>query len=166
VADEDDIYMRPDVPTTGAIVKTQDEARTLAKRISGDAPNEMLFKCVMCDFKQTLRFEDDEIEALGGDISTYGGPCPKCKSMTLVPMSQLFPDFLSAEQRARRNRKEEFTEAAEVFTDVVAKKVGSLVTGSTLDPTPEETGLQDPDRSDLPSADDVDLSGLKPRGEG
>jgi predicted RNA-binding Zn-ribbon protein involved in translation (DUF1610 family) len=47
--------------------------------------NDMGFKCVTCGWSKMLRFDDDEIDLLHGNIRSYSGPCPECGSMTLVP---------------------------------------------------------------------------------
>lgn len=165
----------PDVPETGVAIVKHDEARALARRIAGEeAPNECAFHCITCGWSKTLQFEDDEISALGGDITSYGGPCPKCGSMTLVPKAALMGDDVgTVYQRAKANRREEFEEQADVFIEQVQKKVGDIMSGSTLSQTPEEhvdpDNVHDPRpphmRDDLPSADSVDIDDLKPRSE-
>jgi hypothetical protein len=169
MADEE--TLRPDVPTTNAIVKTGADANALARKIAGKLPpDELRFACVMCGWDKTLKFEPDELVALGGDITNYCGPCPECDSMTLVPRDAIMgDDFTSASERARESRKEEYSEAADVFIDKVKEEVGGIMSGSTLAQPPEEQddlGDKGGERPDLPSADNVDPGGLKPRGEG
>lgn len=179
MANEDETVpnFKPDVPasSSSAIVKSPDQAKALARKIAGEElPGECRFHCVTCGWNKTLKFEDDEIAALGGDITAYGGPCPDCESMTLTPHAGLMGDDVKTiYERAKKNRREEYAEQADVLVDRVKQEIGSVMGGSTLDPTPEEE--HDPDnvhdprppgqRDDLPDADDVDSSGLDPRSE-
>jgi len=172
--DDEDISVRPDVPTTNAIVTTSKEAIDLASKIAGKSPpDEMRFSCVMCGWDRTVKFAPDEIEALGGDISNYNGPCPThdngCGSMTLVPRNKLMgDDFKSVADRARESRREEVSEASEVFIGKLKEEIGSVMAGSTLSPSPEEQVPEEPPghgppRDDLPDVDDVDSADLEPR---
>lgn len=187
MADEENTSpgVHPDIPTTHepgtAIVKSSEEARSLALKIAGEElPDECRFHCITCGWSKTLKFEDGELEALGGDITAYGGPCPECESMTLVPYTSLLgKDIETVYQRAKKKRREEYQEQAEVQADVlidrVADKVGAMMQpGSVFDQTAEEqvdpSDVHDPsaaqrERPDLPSADDVDESDLTPRTE-
>ena len=152
--------LKPDVPTTGAIVRTAEEATAIANRISGRGnPDEMLFCCVGCGWQSCLKFDEEEIGALDGDISSYGGPCPDCKMMTLVPKDNLMGDeFKSAAQRTRESRREDYEEGADVLVERLKSELGNaMMPNSTLEPTPEE------DFTDFPDAKDVDVNGLKPR---
>lgn len=185
MADEEntdpDAAALPDVPVTHApgtaIVKSSEEARSLALKIAGEElPDECRFHCITCGWSKTLKFDDGELEALGGDITAYGGPCPECDSMTLVPYASLLgKDIETVYQRAKKKRHEEYREQAEVQADVlidrVAGKVGDMMAaGSVLDPTPEEEfdpkDIHDPSaahRDDLPSAEEVGDEELTPR---
>jgi len=168
MADED-VTVHPDVPTTGAIVKTGSGANALAKKIAGKRPpDEMRFACVMCGWDKTLKFEADELVALGDDITNYNGPCPKCESMTLVPRDKLLgDDFKPAADRARESRREEYSEAADIIIDKVTDRVGGIMAGSTLAQPPEEEVVgKASDRDDLPSVEGIDQSDMKPRGGG
>jgi hypothetical protein len=168
---------RSDVPETGTSIVKHDEARALAKKIAGEElPNECHFHCITCGWSKTLQFEEDEIEALGGDITGYGGPCPECSAMTLVPRASLMGDDVgSVYQQAKANRRAEFSEQADVFIDKVQERVGAVMAGSTLEPRPEEVhdpaNVHDPRppsqrEEDYPDADDVDTDDMKPRTEG
>ncbi len=160
-----------DVPTGSAIVKTTDRAQALARKMAGELPpNECRFHCITCGWSKTLQFEEDEIEALGGDITGYGGPCPECSSMTLVPYARLMGgDIKTINERARETRREEFKEQADVFVDRIKEEVAAVTTGTIFDgapkePTAEETaGGTTTTRDEYPDADDVDTSDLRPR---
>lgn len=169
---------KPDVPeqSTGtAIVRTSDETKALALKIAGEElPDECRFHCVTCGWNKTLKFEEAEIEALGGDITAYTGPCPECESETLTPHAALMGrDVQSVYERAKKNRLEEYREQADVLVDRVKQEVGSVMSGSAFDQTPEEqhdpANVHDPrppgQRDDLPDADAVDEGDLTPRSE-
>jgi len=170
--DDEDIRIHPDVPTTGAIVKTSGDARALARRLAGeDPPNRCRFICVMCGWDQTYEFTPDEIEALGNDVSEWSklNHCPGCDGETVVPYNTLLNEnFTPGSQRAKEARREEFQEAAEVLTDHLKKEVvGAMAGGSIFKPSPEETGTEDlgtgPPRDDLPEAGDIDDTDLTPK---
>jgi hypothetical protein len=73
---EKEIKVYDDVPRTALAVRGKEEARTALARLRGDqVPNECLFSCIMCGWKGTIRFDDDEIAAMDGDVESYGGPC-------------------------------------------------------------------------------------------
>jgi hypothetical protein len=113
----------------------------------------------------TLKFEEDEIAALGGDLSQYTGPCPVCNFMTLVPLSQFTGHTIDG--MAMENRKGEYKEQAKAFVDVVKSEIagGSLFDGGMQEPSePAPSGPRPPGQhDDLPDADDVDDAGLTPR---
>lgn len=173
--------LQPDVQETALVVRGKDEARALARRMAGESiPDECWFHCVTCGWNNTLKFDKDEIEALGGDVTSYGGPCPTempslktgtmgCGSMTLVPRdSMIGDDFRSIRQRAKENRKEEYSDAADAFIDKVQERAGAVIasamTGAPGQAPPEkpaEASDAVPGREDLPDAGDVDLSRLK-----
>lgn len=176
MADEEGI--KPDVPTSTAIVpSTHREAVKLARVISGDLPNNRgLFWCMTCGLKDgdvckyprglTLDFDEDEMQALDGDPYNHQGPCPICGSQTLVSMDMMGGSDFSIRGKASANRRKEYGEAADVFFEKAQEKIGGMlagvVPGSTLsDPNPAPAG--GPSRDDLPDANDVDLSDLKPR---
>lgn len=172
---------QPDVPQTGVAIVKHDDARALAKRMAGEeAPNECHFHCITCGWSKTLQFEEDEIVALGGDITNYGGPCPSeggCGSMTLVPRASLMGDDVGTiYSKAKANRRKEYEEQAGVLVDKVKDEIANVMAGSTLSPTLEEE--HDPDdvhdpRSaaartrdeGLPDADSIDPSTMKARDE-
>lgn len=151
-------HVRPDVPTSGAIVRTQNEARTLALKMAGKTPpNECHFVCPLCGWDKTLQFTADEIEALGGDITSYAGPCPGCDSMTLVPRSHLMgEEFTPAYQRAQENMRKQYEEQADVFLDKATDKVVEMMAGGTIPGRPSPQADTEPPPED-------DLSGLTPR---
>jgi len=179
VANDDETVpnFKPDVPSAStALAKSPKEVRELARKVSGqDVPNECLFCCITCGWKGTIRFEEVEIEALGGDITAYGGPCTGCDSMTLTPHDSLFGrDVQTIFERAKKHRLEEARENADVLVGRLREEVVSVMTGSTLHQTPEEhhdpAQVHDPRppgqrAEDLPDADDVAIDGLKPRRE-
>lgn len=170
---------KPDVPESTALVKTAEETKALALKMAGEElPNQCRFHCITCGWNETLEFEDGEIQALDGDITSYGGPCPPdrggCGSMTLTPHIGLFgPEMRTIYERAKKNRLEEAEENAEVLVSRIKKEVVSVMSGSTLDSTPEEqhdpANVHDPrppgQRDDLPDADSVSDGDLSPREE-
>jgi hypothetical protein len=171
---DSEIPFRPDVPagSSALVVKTPEKARALALRTTGQLPpDEMRFACVCCGWDKTMKFDEGEIEALGGDISSYTGPCPKCDSQTLVPRSDLLgDDFKPAMQRAKEARHEEYSEAADVFIEKVQGKVVDAMAGGIFGATGSEAGSTptgptgSATRDNFPDADDV-ADDLKPRGE-
>jgi hypothetical protein len=162
VADEDDKppeymrHIRPDVPTSGAIVRSQNEARTLALKMAGKTPpNECRFNCPMCGWDKTLQFGQEEIEALGGDITSYAGPCPGCDNMTLVPHAHLLgEEFTPAYQRAQENMRKQYEEQADVFIDKATEAVAEMMGGGVLASAPTDPA---------PASEEPDLSDLRPR---
>lgn len=167
MADEEGL--KPDVPKGSALaISTPDQARAIVRRMSGDEePDRCRFHCVMCGWNGTLHFDADEIAALG-DVRSYGGPCQGCSSMTLQPYDTIAGGaFKSIHEMASNNRKKEYSEAADVFIDKVSGRVGDMfggaMPGSTLSPDPGGPAPNGPSRDHLPEADDVDLSGMKPR---
>jgi hypothetical protein len=166
MSDGPDFY--DDVPTGNAIVKSTSQAQTLARKIAGELPpNECRFHCITCGWSKTLEFDEEEIEVLG-DIRDYGGPCPGCDSMTLVPYEKLLGgDIKTINDRAKETRREEFKEQADVFVDRIKEEVAAVATGTIFDgagsmPTAAETS-GGTTREEYPDASDVDVSNLKPR---
>ncbi|RLB38700.1 MAG: hypothetical protein DRH30_11085 [Deltaproteobacteria bacterium] len=171
--DSDPSFM-PDVQPSGSAIVKHEEATALARKIAGeDPPDECRFHCVTCGWGKTLKFEEDEAAALAGDITSYGGPCGECGSMTLVPYASLMGDETKTVlQNAKAIRREEYQEQAEVLVDRVKSEVAVMMGGSTLSPTPEEEmdpeSVHDPRTAAQKAMDSVseeDLENLKPRGE-
>jgi hypothetical protein len=150
-----------------AIVRSEKEARAAIERIAGKPRNEEVYWCMGCGFVEdannpssvkhpsglTLRFDEDEIEALQGDLGNYTGPCPVCKYMTLVPYDRM-AGGRTIDGLAREQKKEEWKGQANAIADVFEERlVGSIFEGS----------MRDPSEPDLPDADDVDVSGMKAR---
>jgi hypothetical protein len=161
--------LKPDVPQGSVLaIRNPEDARALVRRLSDEpTPDRCRFHCVMCGWNGTLHFEPDEVAALG-DVSTYGGPCQGCQSMTLQPHDAIAGGaFKSIHEMASNNRKKEYSEAADVFIDKVSGRVGDMMTGvmpgSTLSPDPGQMPSAGPSRDHLPDAGDVDLSNMKPR---
>lgn len=158
----------PDVPKglSLALVPTGAAASVLARRLGGEiAKNEMEYHCMTCGWSGSLKFDPDEIEALGGDISEYSGPCPgregeTCHCMTLVQKSALFgKDYPNMSDLAAKNKRGEARVQAEEFVEVVAEKIAGMASGGSFSsPT-----IQDPEApsDDLPDA--PDLSKITPR---
>ena len=157
-------HVRADVPTSGAIVRSQNEARKLALKISGKTPpNECRFNCPMCGWDKTLQFEADEIEALGGDITSYAGPCPGCQNMTLVPHTHLLgEEFTPAYQRAQENMRKQYEEQADVFLDKATEKVAEMMSGGAM-PNARDEFIRANQAAETESETPEDLSDLKPR---
>jgi len=166
---------QPDIRSTAIVPASHKEAKTLARVVSGELPsNRGLYWCMTCGFNQggvskfprglTLDFDEDELAALDGDPYSHQGPCPVCNALTLVNMAMMSGSDFSIRGQASANRKKEYGEAADVFFEKAKENIGSMFTGvmpgSTLtDPSPTDG----PSRDHLPEADDVDLSGMKPR---
>lgn len=139
---------KSDVPETGtAIVKDPGEARRLARRMAGEDEKRCLFNCVTCGWEKTLEFDDDEIAALNGSVRNYSGPCPQCNSMTLIPKDEMFGGEKSILELAKQNRRAEYEEAADVFLDKAAAKIGEVLVGGVPGGAP-------PAASPTPSAPD------------
>lgn len=161
-----------DVPTGAALVRSEGQQRALARRVAGiEPPDECRFHCPMCGWSNTLKFDDDEIEALGGDVTNYVGPCPSCSNQTLIPYNKMYDNAVSAEQKATANRRKQYEEQADVFLDRAGQALGDMMTGSVFDKPDEEKVTKDHvaashvpgNRPDLPDAADVDLSDLTGR---
>jgi hypothetical protein len=162
--DSDVPGLLPDVPETGsALALSHDEATALALKMAGEPPpDECRFHCIMCGWNKTLKFEEEEIEALGGDITSYGGPCGGCKSMTLVPYNKLAGDHgKSILDRARENQREEAEIHADVLVDRVKEEVSTIFGKGAM---PSVGGDDTDEEEDLPEA--ADISGMTPRTEG
>jgi len=75
--DEKDIKIYDDVPRTAMVVRGKEEAKAALVRLRGDqVPNECLFCCIMCGWEKTVRFDEDELAAMDGNVENYSGPCP------------------------------------------------------------------------------------------
>lgn len=168
--EEEQANALPDVPKSTAIVKTREDAVALARETTGRLPpNKCLFYCISCGWKGTLEFDEDEMAALGGDVKSYGGPCPgeACGTMTLVSEDKLLGDeFKPIREQARENRREDIRDAANIVVEVVKDEVGGIMSGSTLDKAPEERLAEERppgQHEDLPETGEADLEGLKGR---
>jgi hypothetical protein len=158
-----------DVPTGLAVVPKGANVAALARRMAGElVQNEMEFHCIACGWNKSLHFDPDEIEALGGNIRDYTGPCPGCSGQTLTPKDAFWgKDFPSMSALAAKNKRAEARVQAEEFVDVVAEKVGNMIPGMGIpsptieDPEAPGAGAGPVDKSDLP--DEIDLSKLTPR---
>jgi hypothetical protein len=65
-----------DVPRTAMVVRGKEEARSALVRLRGDqVPNECLFCCIMCGWEGTIRFDAEELAAMGDEVENYAGPC-------------------------------------------------------------------------------------------
>jgi len=168
MADEPDI--KPDVPM--AIVRSFDDVRALARRQHGELPpNECRFHCMTCGEDKSLEFDEDEMLALKGDPTQYRGPCWKCGRMTLHPYDNIQNGaFRSVNELARENKRREYGEAADVLFDKAKERIGDMFIGmaggsaaQTDGAAPPEPPVAPAQRDDLPNADDVDISGMKPR---
>lgn len=170
----DDDPVLPDSPKSNLVVRDKDEASSLARKVGGQLPpDECRFHCITCGWDKTLKFDQDEIDSLGGDITQYSGPCPECGSMTLTPRDHLIgSDFKSIQDRAQANKRKDYEEQADVLVDRVKQEVGGIFGGTAAHKPGEEFGNepekkdeeQVPGRkSDLPESDDVDMGDLKGR---
>lgn len=155
--------------------RSKEETRHALQRVThGKARDEEVYWCMSCGFAEdpsdpskvrypkglTLKFSEEEIQALGGDLSAYAGPCPVCEFMSLVPMDKFTGQSIA--EMAKENREAEYREQAKAFVDVVKDEIvgGSIFAGGPTDPT-APPGVRD----DLPEADAIDDSDLKPREE-
>lgn len=159
-------------PGSGEIVvRDREQAQALARRQHEKPKDEQVYWCTVCGFAPdgnvenvkyprglTLKFSPEEIELLGGDINSYSGPCPVCKSETLVPMDQFF-GAESAFAMDREQRRKEYGDQAEVFIDrVKGELAGGIFAGAGAGARTDGSG-----NDDLPDASGVDVSDLKPR---
>jgi hypothetical protein len=156
--------LKPDVPAGLAVVPKGTNMHALARRTTGEiVQNELEFHCGACGWNKSLHFEPDEMAALDNDIRGYTGPCPGCQCMTLTPKDAYWGgDFPSMSALAQKNKRAEARVQAEEFVDVVAEKVGDMMTGGIPKPTIEDPapGAGPPDKADLP---EIDISKLTPR---
>ncbi len=158
--------LRNDVPAGLATIPKGMNATALARATAGEiAPNRLEYHCGACGWSGTIEFEPEEIEALGGNIRDYSGPCPnpvtRCGCMTLTPKDVYWgKDFPSMSAMAQKGKREDARINAEELVNAVVEKVGPMMGGSMPKPT-----IEDPEdssnRSDLP--DEADASKLKPR---
>ena len=158
--DNDAPGFHPDVPETGvALALSHKEATALALKMGGEPPpDECRFHCIMCGWNKTLKFEEAEIDALGGDITSYGGPCGGCSSMTLVPHDKLAgSDAQSILDQARANAREDAEIHADVLVERVKEEVSAAMRGGGAPKDPHD---------DLPDASEVDVSELTAKEEG
>lgn len=173
MADEKEEGFKPDVPTgTNIVMSTPEQKKAYLAKLAGESPsNECHFYCQNCGQDKTLQFEADEMKMLAAMSKLpreYDGPCWNCGTMCLMPYDSIESGAMkSVHEMASQNRKKEYGEAADVFIEKVQGRIGDMfggggpVPGSTLD-EPTASG-QKSTRDNLPDADDVDISGLKPR---
>jgi len=163
---------KPDVPSTGLVVRTAQEAKTLALKISGrPVPNEARFHCTMCGWDKTVQFEPDEIEAMPDrDVRNWpqvGGRCmnPDCGEPTIVAHDFMADvDFMPAMEQARKQRKEDVQDATRTAIQTAKEELLGVITpGSIFDSSKDAPPRPAKKPGDLPDADDVDTSGLEPR---
>lgn len=115
------------------VVRTPEEAARLAKRLAGEDDKRILFFCLTCGWKSTMEFSDDEIEAMPtGSARDYPGPCPGCQSMTLRPFDEMFGGTETINDMAKRNRRSEYEEAADVFIDRAMSKATQAFIGMPM----------------------------------
>lgn len=150
---------KPDVPAekgaSVALARHGNNSGKLARSIAGESiPDECLFHCMSCGESKTLKFDEDEISALGNDIRSYAGPCWSCQMMTLVPRDHLIGDVTSIADRA----DEQFKKRVDTALDEVEKRVGKVI-GGAFAGAAQSKGEHD----DLPDAKDIDVNDLKPR---
>lgn len=174
--------VKPDIQSTAIALRSNEQARALARRIAGgEVPDHGAFWCMGCGFNEngkskypkglTLHFDSDELVALGGDPYAYTGPCPVCSMQMLVPMHALAGDeaFSSVREKASENRKRDIMEATDVVLDKVQERfVGSIFGGglaAAAEVAEQQAAAEAPKKpgDDLPDANDVDLSNIKPR---
>lgn len=150
---------KPDVPAEKgsgvALARFGNNSAALARSIAGETvPDECRFHCMSCGADKTLKFEEDEISALGGDVRSYTGPCWSCDLMTLVPRDVLIGDVTSINERA----DQEYKKKIDVALDAVEQRVGKVLGGMV----PKAPAVVD-EHEDLPDAKNVNISDLKPR---
>jgi hypothetical protein len=162
--------IRPDVPTGSAIVRTVSPEQITALVRGEIPPNRRQFACLSCGWGETLEFDEGEMAALGGDPSNYRGPCPgvggekgctlplgeQCRAMTLQPRDMIADkDFMPVAEQARKMRRQEYKEQAEVLVATVKEELVTAVAEkmSTDGASPQET----------PAVEALDVSDLKPR---
>lgn len=164
MSDPKDIKVHEDVPTTALAPVTRQQTVALARNIAGDMPpNKCLFHCMSCGDSKTLEFEPDEMEALGDDVRSYGGPCWKCGYMTLVPKGELFSNQKSIDQMAREKRAMEYREQADVLVTRVKEEFIGAVGGMAPPPPEDPESAAPPGAENLPDADTVSVDDLKAR---
>lgn len=170
MADDPNEGFKPDVPTgTDIVISTPAEKKAFLARLSGELPpNECRYLCRNCGEDKTLRFDDDEMAALGSNLADYSGPCWKCGTMMLVPYDSIQNgSFKSVHEMASENKKREYGEAADVFLGKVQERIGDMIGGMPAATVAQTDGSKAPDgkttRDNLPDAADVDLTDMKPR---
>lgn len=157
----------PDVPITGALITTQDEAKRYALKFSGKrSPDEALFHCIACGWKATLQFTKEEMEACpDNDVRRWpevGGACPTCHSPTIIAHDFMVDhEFVPAAEVARAERRADIKDMTKVAVETVKEEfMGAILPGSTLDPRGATTvaGTAAP-----APVGDADVEGLEPR---
>ena len=163
---QEDIFAIPEGPKVPVLALREDESRKALERISGDRPRNVgVFWCLSCGMAGhpkhsrglTLRFPPDELEANGGDVYNYAGPCPFCHAMTLVPYDKM------SGQKSIDELERDAVEAnarvnARVLVDVVKDEFFAM---GQQAPVPDVGHGNSGERADLPDADDVDDSSLE-----
>lgn len=158
---------QPDIPKQSAIVKTQQQASYLARKmVGGRVPNEATFSCIACGKKRTYQFDAAELDAIPErDPRRYpeiGGRCLDCNSEALVLFETLEngDDFQSALAKNREARREEYQDAAKVVVETIKDEFfGARPAGAQPQPSTPGKGPGD----DLPDAADVDMSNVGER---
>lgn len=149
------------------VVRTAEEADRLARTMAGEEhPNRVLFFCMQCGWKSTLELDDDEIEAIPtGSPRDYAGPCPGCGSMVLRPFDLMFGGTETIDGMAKRNRRSEYEEAADVFLDRAMSKATQTFIGMPMpQAAPAAADANVPAWAQNLDDSPVDPNTVKPRG--
>ncbi len=157
--------MKSDVPAGLAVIPKGANVSALARRTTGEIlQNEMEYHCMACGWNKSLQFEPDELEAIGGNVRDYTGPCPGCGSMTLQPKDAFWgKDFPSMSALAQQAKRADARVQAEEFVDALSEKAASVMGVTIPKPTISDPAEAAPPggKEDLPA--EVDITKLTPR---
>ena len=171
MTDEKDIKVYSDIPTGTALATTSspEQAQALARRIAGEIPpNQCEFHCISCGQSRTLEFDPDEMAALDNNVRSYAdtGKCWNCGFQTLRPKDEFIDGSESITAMAKKAKRAEFKEQADVLVDRVKEEIATFVgvPGPAPSQTPTDPAPDAPPGAhaeNLPDAADVTLDDLK-----
>jgi len=89
----------------------------------------MRYICMSCGWDKTLQFDEAEMSALGGDLTSYTGPCATCGFQMLVPHGSILAGT-NIEEAAQQNFSKQIDTASDLVLDKVEKRVTDFMTGA------------------------------------
>lgn len=139
----------PSAPSSAlalTVSEQQERRATAIAKYNGKIPDECRFYCEACGWDGTLKFDDDELAALGHDPEAYTGPCPgkgavpatagdkgspavECGFHMLMPYRLVTQGHEALMDASSRQRREDVEMATDVAFDRIAKKVAPFLGG-------------------------------------